>query len=65
MNKKPERKPDNVEQSKRFIETAEQVGADDDALARAFKKIISAPPRAERSARVAPVSDAAKDRQKK
>lgn len=35
-----ERKPDNPEQSKRFIETAEQVGADDEkALERAFKRI--------------------------
>ena len=35
------RKPDNAEQSKRFIETAEQVGADTDdkALERALKKI--------------------------
>ena len=34
------RKPDDPEQSKRFIETAEQVEADDDeALDRAFKKI--------------------------
>ena len=37
----PERKPDDPEQSKRFIETAEEVGADTDdaALERAFKKI--------------------------
>ncbi len=41
MPKKPEPKPDNAEQSKRFIETAEQVEADDEeALERAFKKII-------------------------
>ncbi|HXW41876.1 MAG TPA: hypothetical protein VEK75_11770 [Xanthobacteraceae bacterium] len=33
-------KPDDPEQSKRFIETAEQVEADDeDTLERAFKKI--------------------------
>jgi hypothetical protein len=34
-------KPDDPEQSKRFIETAEEVGADKDeeALDRAFKKI--------------------------
>ncbi len=38
------RKPDNPEQSKRFIETAEEVGADtdDEALERAFKKIVPA-----------------------
>jgi len=38
-------KPDDAEQSKRFIETAEEVGADtdDEALERAFKKIISSP----------------------
>ena len=34
-------KPDDPEQSKRFIETAEEVGADDEeALDRAFKKIV-------------------------
>jgi hypothetical protein len=40
MPRKPT-KPDDPEQSKRFIETAEQVGADKDdkALERAFKKI--------------------------
>jgi hypothetical protein len=39
MPRKPT-KPDNAEQSKRFIEIAEQVGADDEeALERAFKKI--------------------------
>jgi hypothetical protein len=33
-------KQDNPEQSKRFVEMAEEVGADDDeALERAFKKI--------------------------
>jgi len=40
MPKKQERKPEDPEQSKRFIETAEEVGADDEeALERAFKKI--------------------------
>ena len=35
-------KPDDPEQSKRFIETAEEVGADDEnALERAFSKITS------------------------
>ena len=41
MPRKPAPKPDDAEQSKRFIETAEEVGADDaDALERAFKKIV-------------------------
>ena len=41
MGRKPAPKPDDPKQSKRFIETAEQVGADtdDEALERAFKKI--------------------------
>lgn len=41
MSRKPAPKPDDPAQSKRFIETAEQVGADTDneALERAFKKI--------------------------
>jgi uncharacterized protein YktA (UPF0223 family) len=40
MGRKPNPKPDDAEQSKRFIETAEEVGADDEeALERAFKKI--------------------------
>jgi hypothetical protein len=39
MPRKPT-KPDDPEQSKRFIETAEQVEADDEeALERAFKKL--------------------------
>lgn len=39
MPRKPT-KPDDPEQSKRFIETAEQVGADDeDTLEQSFKKI--------------------------
>lgn len=46
MGRKPAPKPDDLVQSKRFIETAEQVGADidDEALECAFKKI--APPKA-------------------
>ena len=37
---------DDPEQSKRFIETAKEVEADDDeALERAFKKIIANPPK--------------------
>jgi hypothetical protein len=39
----PKPKPDDPEQSKRFIDTAKEVGADDDreALERTFKKISS------------------------
>ena len=44
MPRKPAPKPDDPAQSKRFIETAEQVGADDkDALERAFKKLVPMP----------------------
>jgi hypothetical protein len=41
MTKKAEPKHDDPEQSKRFLKTAEEVGADADdrALERAFKKI--------------------------
>ncbi len=40
MPRKPT-KPDDPAQSKRFIETAEEVGADDEeALERTFKKIV-------------------------
>lgn len=41
MERKPKQlKPDDLEQSKRFIETAKQVEAEDDkALERAFKNI--------------------------
>lgn len=40
MGRKPEPKPDDPEQSKRFIETAEEIGADDeDTLERTLKKI--------------------------
>ena len=42
MTKKPDRKPDDPEQSKRFIETAKEVGADDPkALDRALKKVAT------------------------
>jgi methylphosphotriester-DNA--protein-cysteine methyltransferase len=45
MPRKPT-KPDDPEQSKRFIEAAEEVGAEDDeALDRAFKKITDLPPK--------------------
>ena len=39
-------KSNDPEQSKRFIETAEEVGADDDAKAldRAFKKVATSKP---------------------
>lgn len=52
MPRKPT-KPDDAEQSKRFIATAEEVGADGDdgALERAFKKIISAPKKPETKSR--------------
>lgn len=44
MIRKPERKPDDPEQSKRFIETAKELEADDSkALDRAFKKIVPPP----------------------
>lgn len=40
MPRKPMPKPDDPAQSKRFIEIAEEVGAnDEEALERAFKKI--------------------------
>jgi hypothetical protein len=43
MGRKPNPKPDDPEQSKRFIDTADDVGADQDekALERALKKIAS------------------------
>ncbi len=44
-HKAKDRGRDDPEQSKRFIETAEQVGADDEeALERAFKKIAPEKP---------------------
>jgi hypothetical protein len=45
MGRKPAPKPDDPEQSKRFIETAEEVGADTDdaALERALKKSSVSP----------------------
>ena len=47
MGRKPNPKPDDPEQSKRFIKTAEEVGADDaEALERALKK--AAPPKEKR-----------------
>jgi len=44
MTRKAAPKPDDREQSKRFIETAKEVEADDaEALGRAFKKIARKP----------------------
>jgi hypothetical protein len=45
MGRKPAPKPDDPAQSKRFLDTAKEVGADtdDEALERAFKKIIQSP----------------------
>jgi hypothetical protein len=42
MGRKPEPKPDDPAQSQRFLNIAKEVGADtdDEALERAFKKII-------------------------
>lgn len=46
MGRKSVPKPDDTEQSKRFIETAEEVGADDaEVLERALKKITARPPK--------------------
>jgi hypothetical protein len=41
MTKKPEPKPDNPEQSKRFIDTAKEIQTDEDpeAFDRAFEKV--------------------------
>jgi hypothetical protein len=42
MGRKPDPKPDDAAQSKRFLDAAKEVGADTDdkALERAFKKIV-------------------------
>jgi hypothetical protein len=47
MPRKPAPKPDDPAQSQRFVDTAKEVGADtdDEALERAFKKIVSRPPK--------------------
>lgn len=46
MPRKPAPKPDDPEESKRFIEDAEKIGADDpEALDRALKKIAEKKPR--------------------
>ncbi len=45
MTRKPERKPDDPEQSQRFKDTAKELGADDrKALDRVFKKIATSKP---------------------
>jgi hypothetical protein len=50
MTRKPAPPPDDAEQSKRFIDTAKEVEADDDkALERAFMKIKTNPPASTRS----------------
>lgn len=45
MSKKPAPKPDDPEQSKRFIETAEELGVaeDSETLSRTLKKIAPLP----------------------
>ncbi|WP_156929133.1 hypothetical protein [Bradyrhizobium sp. th.b2] len=45
MTRKPERKPDDPEQSKRFIDAAKEAEADETEKGadRAFKKIIERP----------------------
>lgn len=42
MSRKPALKPDDPAQPQRFLDTAKEVGADtdDEALERAFKKIV-------------------------
>jgi hypothetical protein len=42
MARKPERKPDDPEQSKRFIDAAKEAGADETepGADRAFKKVV-------------------------
>jgi hypothetical protein len=42
MGRRPKPKPDDPAQSQRFLDTAKEVGADrdDEALERAFKKIV-------------------------
>jgi hypothetical protein len=49
MPKKPESKPDDPAQSKRFEDMAREVEADEseDALDRAFGKVVTARPRQE------------------
>jgi hypothetical protein len=45
MPSKPDRKPDDADQSKRFIDSAKEAGADESEAGadRAFKKVTSKP----------------------
>jgi len=56
MGRKPAPKPDDPTQSKRFMEIAEEVGADTDdaALERAFKKITRQPSKGSPTSREEP-----------
>ena len=51
MPKKPERKPDDPAQSKRFIDAAREAEADEttEGAERAFKKVVPSKPKAVRS----------------
>jgi hypothetical protein len=53
MPNKPQRKPDDTAQSKRFIEAARKAGADEtrEGADRAFKKIIKSRPKSKVSER--------------
>lgn len=52
MARKPERKPDDPDQSKRFKDIAKEVEADDaKALDRAFKKVATSKPSKDRQER--------------
>lgn len=50
MSKKPERKPDDPEQSKRFIDAAKEAEADETETGadRAFKKVVKEKPSKQR-----------------
>jgi hypothetical protein len=50
MERKPEPKPDDPEQSKRFIDAARDAEADETEAGadRAFKKVTSSPPQAKK-----------------
>jgi hypothetical protein len=53
MPRKPAPKPDDPEQSRRFIETAREIGTDEspEAFERAFKKIVPRKPPADQKAK--------------
>jgi hypothetical protein len=42
MTKQPQRTPDDPEQSKRFVDTAREIGADEteEGARKAFKKVV-------------------------